>query len=474
MRFADSIQAGTAVKVRVDTPVTFAPTAVSAPQIESTPTIRGGRYVQVPSSLEGQPVGWNVAGARKVELPVNFRPTSNVVNDAQSFEIEAAPFHVTLQPPVSTPQAARVRLADTVVSSDPRGGQLMTTRFVVESRGLPDCSLRLPENQQLVAVRLAGRSALIQRMNAKDWRVALGPPQLPSTLEVVSRSIDPNSDRGRSEVRRPALLAGEEPIPVEINLWSFGYPIASPRPVIGETAEATAGEQAVLRFDRLLSIAESATPAAVESPAPDGDNWFRPWVATLTRLRSEALEAMATPDSRQMVSQVSRPLEEQLAAASTRFDAWIEQCSENLPGTESAAVTLKSLAGEPVKLPDESQSLERWVYCVTDGGLDRMTMYYSPSSASPGQVQAVGLLAVVSLSIAALMLIGRPAAWDSLYQWPHAVGFLVGIAYWAWMQPSWCGLLIAAASVVLACRSGWPGRAIRMDASTVLRASRPK
>jgi hypothetical protein len=311
-------------------------------------------------------------------------------------------------------------------------------------------------------------------VEGEDWQVALGPPQLPTILEVISRSNESTTELRRSEIRRTALLAGQVPIPVEINLWSLGSSVSSRKPVIGETAETTAGEQAVLRFDRLLSIAESATPAALESPAPDGGNWFRPWAGLLRSLRSEALETVAQPDSRQSVSQVARPLEEQLAAASTRLDAWIAQCTENLEGMESSAQTTSSREDDLTSLPHDAQPLERWLYCVTDGGLDHLTVEYGSNPVSAWQIRTLGLLAVVSLSIAAILWMRWPAACDLLYRWPHAVGFLAGMAYWAWMQPSWCGLLIAAASVVLACRSGWPGRAIRMDASTVLRASRPR
>jgi hypothetical protein len=66
----------------------------------------------------------------------------------------------------------------------------------------------------------------------------------------------------------------------------------------------------------------------------------------------------------------------------------------------------------------------------------------------------------------------RPAAADFLYRWPHACGVLLGIVVWAWLWPSWLGILIAAASLWQALRFAWPGRSLRTEASTVLRASR--
>jgi hypothetical protein len=86
----------------------------------------------------------------------------------------------------------------------------------------------------------------------------------------------------------------------------------------------------------------------------------------------------------------------------------------------------------------------------------------------------IGLLAVACMGIVGIYLTRRPEFWQWAYQWPNALFFLAGVAYWAWLRPSWLGLVFAAASVVLAFRSGWPGRSIRLDASTVLRANRPK
>jgi hypothetical protein len=74
--------------------------------------------------------------------------------------------------------------------------------------------------------------------------------------------------------------------------------------------------------------------------------------------------------------------------------------------------------------------------------------------------------------VGTIWLMRRPAAVDVFYRWPHACGVLLGIAYWAWLWPSWLGTLIAAASLWLAVRFAWPGRSLRTEASTVLRASR--
>jgi hypothetical protein len=82
----------------------------------------------------------------------------------------------------------------------------------------------------------------------------------------------------------------------------------------------------------------------------------------------------------------------------------------------------------------------------------------------------VAALALVGLAAAAtISLLRRPAPWDVVCRWPHAFAFLLGIAYWAALWPSWLGIAIAIASLLLALRSGFPGRSMRTEGSTVLR-----
>jgi hypothetical protein len=237
------------------------------------------------------------------------------------------------------------------------------------------------------------------------------------------------------------------------------------------TAESTAAEHAVLRFDQVLSIAESATTTLLQLPAPDGMNWYRRWKAMLEELRSNAVDSLAKPDDRQAAAQISRPLEEQLSATSARMAVWIEKCAQSFgsPGEEVAAVSPAEN-----RRAGAAPSMGRRVYCATDGALDRLTVDGLSPNVGWAKSTLIGVLAIVGFSVGGMILAHRTKMLDLVYQWPHAVGFVVGIACWAWLQPSWCGLVISLACVALALRSGWPGRAIRLDASTVLRASRPK
>src|SRR5262249_17506866 len=146
--------------------------------------------------------------------------------------------------------------------------------FVVEPQGAANCIIGLPKELQLVDVRLNGRPAMLRRVADGKWRVALGSPAFPCLLDVSTRVVPAANEVSRQEVRRPTLLADSKLLPVELGLWSVHVSPGSARPTIAATAGVTAAEQALLRLERLLSIAEAATPLVIESATSDASDWF--------------------------------------------------------------------------------------------------------------------------------------------------------------------------------------------------------
>jgi hypothetical protein len=469
VRFSEPMPTGSSAKLRVDVPVTFAAMPIAVPGVKMEPGVEGKRYIRVQTSLNGQPIDWNELGVRKSELPPDLQSAA-VAPASQFFEVIKDPHLLTLRPGAAASNSARIPLADTFISTDELARYLITTRFVVESDGPTSCTLQLPADQELVTVRISGRSALVAKVNGKQWRVPLGSPNLPIMLEVISRCEESTA---RNTYERPRLLIDEKPLPVEIGLWSLGYPAGTVRPVIERMPAVSADDQAVLRFDRMLSIAESATPAAKDSPLQDGYNWFRPWASRLTKLRAETAEALNATANRQVASQVSPAVEDQFAQTAARLDAWLDSCAEQLSLSNGQRESIDTAESEVGSFSEVIPSSE-WTYSVTDGVLNHLQLQSPAVATSARQSHWIGLLAVACIGITGIYIARRQELWHWVYQWPNAVLFLVGLAYWAWLRPSWLGLVIAAASVVLAFRSGWPGRSIRLDASTVLRANRPK
>jgi hypothetical protein len=449
---------------------------VTMPEIVPETPSQWRSYLSVPTSVQSQAVTWTHEGARPAEPPGNLRSSRATPSPAKTFRVTASPYRVALAPPQTVQPAASVRLADTVVVRGPTGNQLVATRFVISPQGLADCELQLPTGQELVDANLDGQPARTRRLDERRWAVSLGAPQLPQILDVVSRDVRHATPSGRRvELQRPTLVAGGTPIPVEMSLWSFGQWRIAGQPRVDGAALVTAVDQAALRLDRLASIAEAATPAAVGLPIPDGYYWFRAWAELLTGAQDIARATLTTSQREGAASQVSGSAGEQLTPVAQRIATWMERCYDVLGWADlGPPLEPPGAANAHRYWPPKIDGIGGWIHCVADGSADRMAVELSAADAASGSARTFGVLAIAGVAAASVWLMRQGAASDLLYRWPHAVGVLAGLIWWAWLWPSWLGLFIAAGSLLLVFRSGWPGRALRTEASTVLQIGRPR
>ncbi len=349
------------------------------------------------------------------------------------------------------------------------GGQLIVTRQILSPHGLSECTLQLPSEQSLVAISLDGRPALVRPREESKWDVALTSRQLPQSLEIVSRRAATHILGSTAQLQRPTLIADAKPIAVEVSLWSFACPLTSSKRLIAGADEVNAVDQSALRFDRLVSIAEAAKTSAAQLPPPDGYNWFQSWATLLSQVRNQSQQTIALPHLERAESQVSHPAADQISQAAQRSDKWLEDCRQSLTGSKSQNTSLAIYDSSMALLLDAPGAGE-WTYYVAEGGNNRLDLQLQRVEPTTAQIQLIGLLLIVSLLSASIWLMRWPVSADFICRWPHAVGVLLGVAYWAWLWPSWLGILIGAVSVWLALRFVWPGRSRRAEGSTVLRS----
>jgi hypothetical protein len=62
---------------------------------------------------------------------------------------------------------------------------------------------------------------------------------------------------------------------------------------------------------------------------------------------------------------------------------------------------------------------------------------------------------VLVATAAAVVGLRRRRGLTMLQRWPHAVGLLIGLAWWWWLHPSVVGLAIAGGNVAWGLRSIW-------------------
>jgi hypothetical protein len=471
VRFAELIATGGRLDLNIRGPVAvslLAPVAVPQISIDRQPNIQ--LFARVPNSLESQPVAWTQIGVRPAALPQELQTADRRQESWSSFAIIENPFRLAFQPQASSRPAPLIRLSDTTIISTPVGDNLMLTRLIVASHGLADCALNVPAAQELVAVNLDGQPALILPIGPEHWRLTLGPTQLPQFVEIVSRSAS-NLPAKPGHIRRPSLWSAGEQLPVEMSLWSIAQPANSSRHQIKATSTVTANELAALRLDRMVSIAESAAPFAAELAIPDNLNWFRCWTNLLLTAKSTVPGSIAQTTQVPPDSQVSRIADEQIQRATEHLNQWLaktEKFQQNRGERPQTGVLEHRTS--LLSVPALSRNTRDWTYYVTAAGSDR-----SPAIADavgePIHQSAAPLLVLLALAGGSVWLTYSPTARDFVCRWPGAVGVLVGLAYWAWLWPSWLGLMIAAACVITSLRSSWPGRSTRTEASTVLRAA---
>lgn len=421
-------------------------------------------YLMVPLEVDGHAAAWATSGVESAGLPDDLS-SSNAVPTARVFRVATVPFHVSLSPQLAPRPSASVPLVETAALAGPGGGQYAVSRLVLVPQGLNQCVVEMPAPWQLMRASVDGHPALVEPLGDGRWKLQLTSTRLPQAIEIVSRCTEiPGADRYVVRLSRPTLVAADRPIPVELSLWSLaGRRSAAPPTVDG--AKLVSGLQyAAWRLERLVSVAETGLPMAVQSPPPDDYNWLQPWAEVLAAARREAESARGDSGRQPASVQLSPSTDDQLATATSRVDAWLDAAndvlSRQLPGGSPAA----SHSELPPAAPDGG----RWTYCVADGGMDHVTIAASSGGVSPGTVRVVGVVVIVGLAVALVWLATVPAAYDLLWRWPHTAGLLLGLAAWACLRPSWLGLMIVAAVLLLVLRPAWPGPTFRADDSTVL------
>jgi len=193
-----------------------------------------------------------------------------------------------------------------------------------------------------------------------------------------------------------------------MSLWSFAHPQKSLLRVVTGADETSAVEQAALRFDRLVSIAEVAKATAAELPPPDGYNWFQPGEIPDRGTHRNATHNLRPPFER-AESQVSHTAEDQITQASARLDKWLDDGRKTLigPHPDKTAASTETTTS-PTSHELASPAANEWTYYVAEGGNDRLPLRFRSLEPTPTQNRLIGLLVIACSLIAAISLMRRP------------------------------------------------------------------
>jgi hypothetical protein len=314
--------------------------------------------------------------------------------------------------PRSRPEelSASIRLAETNVFVAPAGGWYSVTRFVVAPHGLTQCVLQLSGSQRLVEIRLDGHAALTQKMDSQRWRVQLGPPALPQTLEVVARGVDRIDPTSRiAELDRPILWEADRPISVEVSLWSVSESASTSSPRAAGAALVSPLECAVVRLDRLTSIAESATHTAMAASTEDARNWIVPRVSELLSAQHVVQELQSQLTRVAPLSPRVQADDDPSTLAIARSAAWLAQAKELAGGAKIEEVETKDSKPDPTgEMFGEPPPSFTTASFVSQGGADQLTIEFVPVGLTEGETRAGLLAGIIGLTGLSIWIVSRP------------------------------------------------------------------
>lgn len=454
IRLSQAVSAGGSVQLSVKSPLLFADGEVPiAPRIKLLHAGECKEFFALPATIGGQKAAWTRRGIGRAELPESLRQQIPASGDVETFCVTGDSINVALRPRTTRASSANVRLAETAVRVGPQGGMVTVTRFVLAPEGLPNCLLKLPDDSELVRLQLDGHTALARSIDPQTWQIQLGPPDLPQILEVATQSREATTvDAGAVELQRPVLENSGQPIPVEFSLWTLRRARAAGTPRVTGGSLVTPAELAAARFDRLLSISQSATRAVIESPLVDGYNWFARWA-------SELEAAAHTADSMQrQTAGTSAPIrvpqpDESLVETAARYEAWLDQINEIFAAAEWTAAASNATAGTSLDFGSPFEiGLGDQVCFISDGNEQRALVEFVSPGMTPMESRFVALISLAALGAVAFWLSRRPEVLVAIGLWPEAAALVLGLLAWAWLRPSVFGLLLAAASAALLAR----------------------
>ena len=187
-------------RLRIVAPLAISPgEPMRVPEVRPVGVDAEDLFVMVPTALEQQQIKWDTQGLRPTVLPDGVNPPADPAKWAV-YRVAGRSGQAVLK--AVRRQAARpiVDLADTQVACGPDGSYCGLTRFFVDPEGHTGCTLHVPDACRLMQVSVTGVPGLLYPLRQKNqWRLLLGPDQLPQQIDVVfTGQASPRASRFRT------------------------------------------------------------------------------------------------------------------------------------------------------------------------------------------------------------------------------------------------------------------------------------
>jgi hypothetical protein len=344
--------------------------------------------------------------------------------------------------PTTTPANGVVRLADITVLCGSDGNCRTKAAFDVEPRGARECLLKLPDGHEVLQVSVERMTVLPKAMN-DGLLVPLTSQSLPQRIEVLMTGVAPEAD---SSGRFVFGTVGVNHWTVRQTLWTIVAPSTWNVVESEDAIPVSDWKQELARLKSVVATTESADDAS--SRFSESPRWFPAWnqrVIVSCKALRRALAAAGGGKDVIDAQQQLETVEKRMAKLADRIGVKKE--------TESDVADFDSTF---LPIADGYRTVVRYAF---DGTTDSLGIDCRMSERPSAAGRRLAALAVLCLTVLIVWGIVRGVFERKTIPWPHAIGVLLGLAWWIWLAPSVLGLCIAAANIVA---MGWRRQAKRV------------
>lgn len=381
-----------------------------APDVAVLDMASAERYLRLPRRIGSRLANWVTRGL-----------------ESQPDDGRAAVYRVTgrtMQASLSDVERARgqsqLHLADYQVSLRADGTCAGVAAFDVEPARQQFCILRVPEGIEIIQATVGGVPA-VQEAGAEGepWILRLGSDRLPQRIEVLFTGKQPTSSPiGDRRIVAPTLVE----LPAIQTLWTVEYEGRQRlRPLLQHTSVPLT-KQLELRLQtvrELLEIANSDERARTASS--EYDAWRRPWL------------------------DLAGYLETGLQLSNERDGAVLRTVNVGAADTLGYAAHWRSHSKQSEDVHSAVQGdAPEIIVEYEGGGLPRSLVILTMIAVGMGAVS------VVRAGFSRTAILG-----DWMSRWPHAVGVLIGVAFWLVATPSLLGWTLILLFVISSVRPYW-------------------
>ncbi|MCA9229326.1 MAG: hypothetical protein KDA57_01635 [Planctomycetales bacterium] len=410
---------------------------LEVPPLELIGSTQGEQYLLLPIEVEKQPVQWNLRGLRLKPLPERLSRIVGDRNDRQSLLVDVDGFFAQERSYQGPLRNAGLKYALISGTLDRSGRLSAVAEMVLQPGRATHCTLRLPPNAKLKQLVAGDSRVRREKLDARSWRIALGPPFLPRKVKVIYEDKVPTSGKS-CQLLPPAVFIGDLPLPAPRTLWHIRptSDLHLGEVVLGHALRPEQFARSAHQFP--LETLDDSRLLAMELSPSEGKAWFRPWQQD-TQLAWNQWRAI-DPDATSLDEKAPTLLDSELPPEQQE-NTW--SILSNKLGDDPQSADKSQSAVYPPSLPASATVLSssRDAHFISDQAGELVLAIGTAGETAPWNWLLAAIIATVGI-----FLTRRPqtiTAWQgSGRNSSHLVFLGAGLFWWLFLSPSAIGFLV--------------------------------